>query len=424
MSLLALGLNHTTAPVELRERVAFTPERVPEALKTLNGLPRVHESAILSTCNRTEIFCNAHERCQEDILEWLGDFHQIHTRELKSFFYIHQEQEAVSHLLAVASGLNSMVLGEPQILGQVKQAYQLAKAEGTVGRLLNRLFQYTFKVAKQVRTDTAIGGSAVSVAFAAVRLARQIFGDFPAQTALLIGAGETIELTARHLHEHGMGRMIVANRTLERAHTLAQEFGGYAISLEEIPSHLAEASLVISSTASKTPVLTRDMLIPALQSRSQRSPMLMIDLAVPRDIDPSVDKLEDIYLYTVDHMQEIIDEGLQNRREAAQQAEEIIANQAAAFMRWVQAQTYTRDIQQFRQMAHDIQKTELDQALAMLQRGTLSPEQALQHLAHNLTNKLIHTPTIQMKQAAQEGREDTLDAARELFNLRKHDPSQ
>ena len=423
MSILAVGLNHTTAPVELRERVAFTPERMPEALKMLNTLDCVRESAILSTCNRTEIFCNASQQSQKNILNWLSDYHQINENQLNKFLYFHSEQAAVSHLLQVASGLNSMVLGEPQILGQVKQAYQLAKANGTVGTLLNRLFQHTFNVAKQVRTDTAIGGSAVSVAFAAVRLAKQIFGDFSSQTVLLIGAGETIELTARHLHEHGIGRIIVANRTLERAHSLAQQFNGYAISLDELGAHLTEANIVIASTASKEHILSYPDVEKPLKQRKQRSPMLMIDLAVPRDIDPKIDDFEDIYLYTVDNLQEIIAEGLQSRKEAALQAQEIIDHQAAYFMNWVRAQTYSKDIRAFRDSANTIRHKELQQTLKMLGNGTLTAEKALEHLAHSLTNKLIHSPTIQMKQAAQDGRIETLDVARELFSLNTSDNS-
>jgi len=250
MPLLALGINHTTAPLEIRERVAFPAERVSNALRDLVATPGVTEAAILSTCNRTEVYCLLENPDAKLISGWLRHYHALPHDDLDAYIYQYPDQAAVRHMLRVASGLDSMILGEPQILGQIKTAYQEALTAGTLGLMLGRLFQHTFTVAKQVRTDTAIGASPVSVAFAAVSLAKQIFGDLSKQTALLIGAGETIELTARHLHQHGIGRMIIANRTLERAHTLAAQFNGYAIALSDLPAHLAEADIVISSTAS------------------------------------------------------------------------------------------------------------------------------------------------------------------------------
>jgi glutamyl-tRNA reductase len=326
---------------------------------------------------------------------------------------------AVRHALRVASGLDSLVLGEPQILGQMKDAYTTASSAGTLGNLLDRLFQHTFSVAKQVRTDTAIGASPVSVAFAAVSLARQIFTDFKDHTALLIGAGETIELAARHLHEIGIGRMIIANRTVERARAVAQEFDAYAISLPEIPSHLAEADIVISSTASPLPILGKGSVESALKIRKHK-PILMVDIAVPRDIESEVGQLSDVYLYTVDDLQEIIQEGLRSRQEAAAQAEEIIDVQVSHFMNWIRSLGAVDTIRAVRENAEHKRDIELEHALNLIAAGK-DPEMVLKQLAHRLTNKLLHEPSAQLKQAAYDGRNELLKAARDLFDLKNTD---
>ncbi|WP_455202667.1 glutamyl-tRNA reductase, partial [Kaarinaea lacus] len=336
MSILAFGINHKTAPVDIRERVAFEPGEICHALKDLVSQPAINEAAIISTCNRTELYCGLEKNDLAMIVNWLRKYHELGERDIQPYVYAHPDHDAVRHLLRVASGLDSMVLGEPQILGQMKDAYSAANEAGTLGGLLDRLFQHTFAVAKQVRTDTQIGASPVSVAFAAVSLSKQIFSELSNHTALLIGAGETIELAARHLHESGIGRMIIANRTIERAHNLAAEFNAYAISLPDIPGHLAEADIVISSTASPLPILGKGSVESALKVRKHR-PILMIDIAVPRDIESEVGDLDDVYLYTVDDMQEIIQEGLRSRQEAAEQAEEIIDTQVSHFMNWLQS---------------------------------------------------------------------------------------
>jgi len=417
MALLAVGVNHKTAPIDIRERVSFAPEHLPDALKDLTACPQVREAAILSTCNRTELFCyGKDDKSSGIVIDWFEHYHKLGPDEVRPYIYTHPEQQAVRHVLRVASGLDSLVLGEPQILGQIKNAYSTAEQAGTTGKLLNKLFQHTFSVAKQVRTDTAIGSSPVSVAFAAVSLSKQIFSNMKQRTALLIGAGETIELTARHLHASGIGRIIIANRTLEKAHTLAQEFNGYAIALKEIPAHLAEADIVISSTASQLPILGKGAVETAVKQRKHR-PILMIDIAVPRDIETEVGDLEDIYLYTVDDLQEIIQEGLKSRQEAAKQAEEIIDTQTAHFMGWVQAQGSVSLIRQFRGQAQQIRETELKKALRQINNGD-EAAQVLQKLAHSLTNKLTHAPTSHMRQAGHEGRNDILAAARELFELK------
>ena len=419
MGLIAVGINHKTAPVTIRERVSFAPERLTSALQDLTASSVISEAAILSTCNRTELVCCADKLNSDVVIDWFEHYHKLQSEDVRPYIFVHPEQKAVRHVLRVASGLDSLVLGEPQILGQIKDAYAKARDAGTIGKLLGRLFQHTFSVAKQVRTDTAIGSSPVSVAFAAVSLAKQIFSNFDKQTALLIGAGETVELAARHLAASGIGRIIIANRTVEKAHTLAQEFDGYAIALNEIPAHLAEADIVISSTASPLPILGKGATESALKKRRHR-PILMIDIAVPRDIETEVGELEDVYLYTVDDLQEIIDEGLKSRQEAAKQAEEIIDTQVAHFMGWIKSLSSVATIQQFRSQADAIREAELEKAIRRLNAGD-NPDQVLQKLAHGLTNKFTHTPSTQMRQAGYEGREGLLDAARELFQLKHSD---
>ena len=416
MSILAFGINHKTAPVDIRERVAFEPGQICHALKDLVAQPAINEAAIISTCNRTELYCGLENNDLAMIVNWLRKYHELGERDIQPYVYAHPDHDAVRHLLRVASGLDSMVLGEPQILGQMKDAYSAANEAGTLGGLLDRLFQHTFAVAKQVRTDTQIGASPVSVAFAAVSLSKQIFSELSDHTALLIGAGETIELAARHLHESGIGRMIIANRTVDRAHNLAAEFNAYAISLPDIPGHLAEADIVISSTASPLPILGKGSVESALKIRKHR-PILMIDIAVPRDIESEVGDLDDVYLYTVDDMQEIIQEGLRSRQEAAEQAEEIIDTQVSHFMSWLQSLGAVSTIRAVRDKAEANRDEELKRALELLASGK-KPEEVMEQFAHRLTNKLIHTPSVQLKQAGYDGRNDVFDVARTIFDIK------
>jgi glutamyl-tRNA reductase len=415
MKILALGLNHYSAPVEIRERVSFGPDIMAGALRSLTALPEVLEAVILSTCNRTEVYCILCAEGEAPVRTWLSTFHGLSEDRLSPHLYAHIGVDAVRHLMGVASGLDSMVLGEPQILGQVKAAFNCAEVCGCNGKLLGRLFQHCFAVAKQVRTDTAIGHSPVSVAFAAVTLARQIFSDLSTQTALLVGAGETIELAARHLHQHGIGRIVVANRTVERAHAVATQFDGFAISLTEMVNHLPEADIVISSTASPLPVLGKGAVERALKKRRHR-PVLMIDLAVPRDIEPEVAALSDVYLYTVDDLQGVVDESLRSRREAALQAREIVDFHAGEFMAWLRSLDAVYLIQGFRQGAEQVRDEVLGRALHQLQTGRPA-EEVLGFLAHNLTNKLLHAPSVRLRQAGREGDVQLLDAANELFQL-------
>ena len=419
MTLLALGINYNTAPVAIREQLAFPADVLPNALQDLLRLNEIREAAILSTCNRTEFYCRTKSGNQNLLIDWIAEHKQLAVCDLTPYLYCHTDSELIRHMFRVACGLDSMILGEPQILGQMKTAYQTACDAGTIGKLLGKLFQHTFTAAKKVRTDTAIGSSPVSVAFAAVQLAQQIFDKLSEQTALLIGAGETIELTARHLSQQGIGRIIIANRTFEKAHALAEQFNGYAISLAEMPNHLAEADIVISSTASQLPILGKGRVESALKKR-KRKPMFMVDLAVPRDIEAEVEQLADVYLYTVDDLQYTIEQNMNSRRQAAEQAEEIIDTQVDHFLAWLRAQDAQSLIKTYRSQAEVFRDDVLQKALTSLNNGT-SAEVALQRLAHTLTNKLIHTPSTQLRVAAENERHDLLAAALEIFQL---NPSQ
>ena len=415
--LLTLGLNHNTAPLEIREKVVFAPDRITNSLQSLTNLSSVEEAAILSTCNRTEIYCDLTHQHPEDLIAWLAEQHNLNHQDIKSYLYTHSDMHSIKHMSRVACGLDSMILGEPQILGQMKSAYQQANEAGTLGKYLGKLFQHTFQVAKKVRTDTAIGSSPVSVAFAGVKLAQQIFSDLHAQTALLIGAGETIELTAQHLKELNIGRVIIANRTLEKAHAIASRCNGYAIEIKDIPEHLAEADIVFSSTASQLPILGKGSVETAIKKRKHK-PMFMVDLAVPHDIEKEVGELSDVYLYSVDDLKNVIDEGLQNRREAAEQAEDIIDTQVSSFQTWVRSQGASEVIQQLRRQSEQSRDTALNKALQSLQNGT-NPEDVLKRLANDLTNKLLHEPSSSIKQASADSNIQLLQAAKQLFKLKK-----
>ncbi|MFP4294745.1 MAG: glutamyl-tRNA reductase, partial [Halothiobacillaceae bacterium] len=351
----------------------------------------------------------------EGLISWLSDYHEMTDDTLRPYMYAHEDEAAIRHLMRVACGLDSLVLGEPQILGQIKTAFTTASEARTVGPTLNRLFQHAFQVAKQVRTDTAIGASPVSVAFAAVSLARQIFGAFGDKTALLVGAGETIELAARHLSAQGLQRVIVANRTVDRARTLADAFGGEAISLGEISAHLHRADIVISSTASPVPVLGKGAVESAIRKRKRR-PMFMVDIAVPRDIEQEVGGMEDVYLYTVDDLESVIEEGQKSRQEAAGQAEKIIEKQVRQFVQWLRLQSGGETIRTFRESAYAQRDEVLARALAQLNRGK-NPEQALQYLANTLTNQLIHGPTVRLREACAQGDAEALNALRQLLDI-------
>jgi len=416
MTLLAVGINYNTAPVAVRERLAFPTEILDNTLKNLWNLREISEAAILSTCNRTEFYYQADSDNPSSLVNWIADTKQITPAEFTPYLYSYKDSQSIRHMFRVACGLDSMILGEPQILGQMKTAYHAASQAGTLGRNLSKLFQHTFSAAKKVRTDTAIGSSPVSVAFAAVQLAQQIFDKLSEQTALLIGAGETIELTARHLYQHGIGRIISANRTYDKAHALAMQFNGYAINLAELPNHLAEADIVVSSTASQLPILGKGRVESAIKIRKHK-PMFMVDLAVPRDIEAEVAQLRDVYLYTVDDLQNTVNQNMDSRRRAAEQAEEIIDTQVEHFLAWLRSQGAQETIRDFRTQAERTRDEALQRAQAQLNSG-VAAEEVLQRLAHTLTNKLIHTPCAQLREAGANERHDLIAASREIFKLR------
>ena len=413
MTLLALGLNHQTAPLALRERVAIAPAQAADALAGLLAQPGVGEAALLSTCNRTEIYAQVEPGCEGAPAQWLAQYHGLPADQLATYLYRHEQGEAVRHLFRVATGLDSMVLGEPQILGQVKEAYHAAREAKALKAPLERLFQQGFAVAKRVRTDTRVGAHPVSVAFAAVRLAQNVFAELDQASVLLIGAGDTIELAARHLVDSKVKRLLVANRTLEHAQSLASRFGGYALPLDELERHLAEADIVISATASREPVLRTEALERALKARRHR-PMFLLDLAVPRDIEPSAAQLEDVYLYTVDDLDQVIEENRRSRREAAEQAEAIIELQVEHYLQWWQASDRQDTLLRLRRRGESERDATLARARDLLAQGK-SPEDALQFLANTLTNKLLHAPSANLRQAALRGDHDLLHAAERLF---------
>ena len=415
MHLLALGINHHTAPVAIRERAAFGPEQLAEALRDVTGRGVAGEVAILSTCNRTEVYCGQETASGGRVMEWLCRYRRLEPADLRPYLYTFPDQDAVKHAFRVAAGLDSMILGEPQILGQMKEAFAAAHKEGTTGKLLNRLFQQTFAVAKQVRTDTAIGASPVSVASATVQLAKRIFRDLAEQTVLLIGAGDTVELCARHFKEQGVSHMIIANRTLERGRLLADTIGAEAITLAEMPARLADADIVISSTASQLPILGKGAVESALKARKHR-PVFMVDLAVPRDIEAEVGELNDVYLYTVDDLKDVVQENVQSRTAAAHEAEKIIDTRVVDFMHWVRSLDAVPTIRAFRDSATAMRDAELQRARQKLARGE-DPTKVVEQLARALTNKFTHSPTDALKRADHEGNEELLAAARRLFDL-------
>ncbi|GAA0227251.1 glutamyl-tRNA reductase [Marinomonas primoryensis] len=416
MPLITVGVNHKTAPVSIRERVAFAPEKMIDALSSLISEKKANEAVIVSTCNRTELYCSVEDFSMvDDVIAWLGQYHGIALSELKQYCYTHSNDDSVRHIMRVASGLDSLILGEPQILGQVKSAYAVSQEGSCIGPELDSLFQRAFSVAKRVRTDTAIGENPVSIAFAAVSLAQRIFADIRNSTALLIGAGQTIELVARHLKENGIKRIIVANRTLARAEALANELNAEAIMLGEIGDYLSQADIVISSTASQLPIIGKGMVERATSQR-RHSPMLLIDIAVPRDIEPEVEEVNDAYLYTVDDLHSVIEENVRARQDAAKAAEEMIEEGVSSYRRVVESRKVSDLIVTFRKSAELIKNAELEKALKGLERGQ-SPEQVLNKLAHGLMNKLIHSPTRYLRDAGADADQNALTIASNVLGI-------
>lgn len=420
MNLIALGINHNSAGVDVRERVAFAPEQVGEAMNDACRATDIDEVVVLSTCNRTEIYAVAPpsgslEGKARELIDWMAGYHHLSVDELRSAAYHHEGEDALRHMVQVAAGLDSMVLGEPQIFGQLKSAYAVAGECGTVGSELGRLFPRVFSIAKKVRTDTAIGENPVSVAYAAVDVARRIFTRLDECRALLVGAGETIELVARHLIEAGISDIVIANRTLGRARQLAQQFGAEAVLLAEIPDHLPGADIVITSTASQLPIIGKGTVESALRTRKHR-PMLMVDIAVPRDVEAQVGELRDVYLYSVDDLRQIVDSNLRARQNEVSKADQIIAAGIADVHAERRSLAAVDLVVEYRRSAEELRQRELDRALAAITRGD-DPQQVMAQLARSITNKLIHAPTTGLKKASAEGRHDVLGHAARLLGL-------
>tara|TARA_R110002072_G_scaffold86030_2_gene194291 strand:+ start:232 stop:1593 length:1362 start_codon:yes stop_codon:yes gene_type:complete len=425
MNLIALGISHNSAAVEVRERVAFAPEQVAEALVDACDMANIEEVVILSTCNRTELYAIVPEDAEQGdkaqmLIDWVANYHHLSAQELHQYSYLYEGGQAMRHLVQVASGLDSMVLGEPQIFGQLKSAYAVAHEAGTVGSEFARLFPRVFSIAKRVRTDTAIGENPVSVAYAAVDLAGHIFSDLTRCNALLVGAGETVELVARHLVGAGVSQVVIANRTLGRARELAQKFGAEAVLLAEIPAQLLDADIVITSTASQLPILGKGAVEQALKARKHR-PFLMIDIAVPRDIESQVGELSDVYLYTVDDLREIVDQNLRSRSTEARKADVIIDEGVRLYTEEMRSLAAIDTVKEYRTMAEKLREQELQRAQRALARGE-DPRQILNQLSRAITNKLIHAPTTGLKQASVDGRQDLINMGRKLLGLEGQTP--
>lgn len=416
MALFALGLNHTTAPVDLREQVAFDASRLPEALRHLRtAFAGVREGAILSTCNRTELFLAVDGASEPDIVQWLAEFHGVDATVLAPHVYRFHELRAAQHMMRVAAGLDSLVLGEPQIMGQFKEAMRQARDAKATGSELEQAFTKVLSVAKRIRTETAIGRNPVSVAYAAVTLAGRIFSDLTTCHVVLVGAGETIQLVAEHLAGQGVRGMDVVNRTLANAETLAAAVDGHAWSLDTLAERIAKADIVITSTGSPVPVLGKGMVERAQKIRRQK-PMFMVDLAVPRDVEPEVGDLDSVYLYSVDDLNAVVEEGLEQRQEAARQAERLISEALDDWQREIRGYRAVDTIRALRDGSQQLCEAELARALKALDSGRPADEVVTQ-LSRNLTNKLLHAPTVALRSAAEQGDLSLIEAANRLFDV-------
>jgi len=417
MSLYALGLNHATAPLDVREQVAFSPDALGHALRDLLRLPTVKEAAILSTCNRTEVYVYGPQ--PRPIVTWLEDFHHVPKDSLSPYVFTLPREKAVTHAFRVASGLDSMVLGEPQILGQMKQAVRHAESAGALGLVLNRLFQRTFAVAKDVRTQTDIGSASISMAAASVKLAERIFPSIAEQRLLLIGAGEMIELTAAHFAARHPKSVTIANRTIERGRALATRFHADAITLNEMPDRLPDFDIIVTGTASTLPILGKGLLERVVKAR-RHAPIFIVDLAVPRDVEPEVAELDDVFLYSVDDLCSIVQDNLQIRKEAVAQAEEMIAAQAESFLRWLEGRAVVPTITALHGHHDQLRAAELERARKLLAAGA-APDQVLEALARGLTNKFLHAPMQALNQAGDAERAELVAMFEHIYRLPDQD---
>ncbi len=416
MGILAYGLNYRTASLDLRERVAFPEDSIGAALRQIkHDVSGLSEAAIISTCNRTELYCAIEAGAEPNLHRWLADHRPVTPSELTDTTYRHWDQDAAKHMIRVASGLDSQVLGEPQIMGQVKTAYEIAHDSGTMGPELKLLSGIIIRSAKEVRTQTEIGRNPISVAYAAVSLAQQIFENLSTKKALLIGAGETVSLVADHMIGQGIGDLTIANRTLSNAELLAAKSGAAAIQLTQVAERLADFDVVVSSTGSSLPVVGKGAVEAAIKQRKHR-PMFMVDIAVPRDIEAEVAELPDVYLYTIDDLTQIVETNVQQRREAAASAETFVIEGAEEYLRERRRRQSQHLVTDFREQAHAVQSAALSRALRDLQNGA-DPEDVLSRFASNLTNKLIHAPTQAMRDASADGRTDLLEYLRRIYAL-------
>lgn len=418
MSLLALGVNHATAPLEVRSRLAIAPASAPDAVRALRALPGVAGAALLSTCNRTELYLSGDEGIRKPALDWLHGFQEAPER-FDRLFYQHHDEQAVRHVFRVATGLDSMVLGEPQILGQLKAAWATARATDCIAAPLDQLLQKSFAVAKKVRTETGLGRHPVSMAYAAVRLTRQVFDALDERLVLLIGAGETAALAAEHLHASGARRIVIANRSLERAQALAGRLEAVAVGLDRIDQYLPEAEIVVSAVDTQVPLLDLTRMQRVLRGKRRRL-RLLIDLGVPRNIASDVGTLDDLMLYSVDDLNQVIAEGQRSRLAAASEAELLIEAQVSHFMHWWRGRDALGPLKAWRAQGEALSADVLAQALRRLGHGE-SPEDALRFLAHTLTRKLQHAPTAALQRAASHDDRPLLDAAAKLLGLANSD---
>jgi glutamyl-tRNA reductase len=414
MPLLAIGLSHHTAPLDMRERLAIGSQDYPGKLRELLALEGVGEAVILSTCNRTEVYTAVGRENRERPLAWLAGHGGIETHRSAELFYSKYGEDAVRHLFRVACGLDSMVLGEPQIMGQLKQAWQASRDAGGAGKLTDRLFQRAFSISKEVRSETGINDHPVSVAYIASVLARQIFGDLSQKTVLMVGAGEMITLCGQHFHQHGVGRLMIANRTLERAREVGEPFGAEAMTLDALPERLHEADIVICCTAANEPVLRKPVIEKAIRKR-RRAPMFMVDLGVPRDIEPGVAKLQDIYLYSIDDLRQVADEGLSKRQEAANAAVARIETAVTEYLRWMHGARAAEGLRRLRESAELSGAQLAERALHQLEAGN-DPADVIKRLSNTLTHRILHGPSTRLREAAELQHDEILKAADWLFD--------
>lgn len=413
MSLFTLGISHQTAPIAIRERLAFAAESLPDALNSLSTVPGVEGCSILSTCNRTEVYASAGQPITRGVMEWLHEWHGLAPGQFREHIYQLDGSACTYHLIKVISGMDSMIIGEPQVAGQAKQAWQVAQASGTLDSYLDRMFQHAFSAAKRVRSETGVGRDPVTLPYAALRLARQIYGDLDQIRVLLVGAGEMIEDCARHFHDSGMAGLTIANRSAERAGDLARRFEAESRDLDSLPELLGRHDLVITCTASPRPIIDRGMFEDALSGRRRR-PMFALDLSVPRNITADSGSLQDLYLYTIDDLRAIVESAQQQREEALQTASAIVDAEVTAFERWLRLQSTSGTLKLLRQRAQAERDELLARAMQELEHGG-NPDEVMKRFGHRLVNRLLHGPSIRLRQAAESGDEELLAAARFYF---------